>query len=138
MKRLMLAWVMILCVSLGAASADWTDIWAEGFPDWTVDVTFAGPVVTSGDSACEAAWMLCTLFFCDYSASSWTAKLRVRDNHTGRLAFHCDYVQRYETKVFGLIPVRVCVPVTVYSAPSPSAKPSPLTVISLSVSSFPS
>ena len=24
-------------------------------PDWTVEVTFAGPVVTSGDSACEAA-----------------------------------------------------------------------------------
>ena len=28
----------VLCVSLGAASADWTDTWAEGFPDWTVDV----------------------------------------------------------------------------------------------------
>lgn len=26
-----------LCVSLGAASADWTDTWTEGFPDWTVD-----------------------------------------------------------------------------------------------------
>ncbi|MBQ2630190.1 MAG: hypothetical protein IJG13_10985 [Kiritimatiellae bacterium] len=74
-------------------------------PDWTVEVTFAGPVVTSGDSACEAAWMLCTLFFCDYSASSWTAKLRVRDNRTGRLVFHRDYMQRYETKVFGLIPL---------------------------------
>ena len=49
--------------------------------------------------------MLCTLFFCDYSAASWTAKLRIRDNRTGRLAFHGDYVQRYETKVFGLIPL---------------------------------
>ena len=95
----------VLCVSLGAASADWTDTWAEGFPDWTVDVTFAGPVVASGDLACEAAWMLCTLFFCDYSAVSWTAKLRIRDNRTGRLAFSRDYVQRYETKVFGLIPL---------------------------------
>ena len=74
-------------------------------PDWTVDVTFAGPVVAGGDEVCEAAWMICTLFFCDYSAVSWTAKLRVRDNRTGRLAFHNDYVQRYETKVFGLIPI---------------------------------
>ena len=38
MKRLMLVWVMVLCVSLGVASADWTDTWPEGFPDWTVDV----------------------------------------------------------------------------------------------------
>ena len=74
-------------------------------PDWTVDVTFAGPAVSNGDVACEAAWMICTLFFCDYSAATWTAQLRVRDNHTGRLVFHNDYEQRYETKVFGLVPL---------------------------------
>ncbi|MBR2838250.1 MAG: hypothetical protein IKE55_05690 [Kiritimatiellae bacterium] len=74
-------------------------------PDWTVDVSFAGPVVEDKDMAIEAAWMVCTLFFCDYSAVSWTAQLRVRDNRTGRLVFHNDYVQRYETKVFGLIPL---------------------------------
>lgn len=74
-------------------------------PDWTVDVTFAGPIAASGDGVREAAWMICTLFFCDYSAVSWTARLRVRDNRTGRLVFHNDYEQRYETKVFGLVPL---------------------------------
>ena len=74
-------------------------------PDWTVDVAFAGPAVDGGDMACEAAWAICTLFFCDYTAASWTAKLRIRDNRTGRLVFHNDYVQRYETKVFGLVPL---------------------------------
>ena len=74
-------------------------------PDWTVDVVFGGPAQEGGDVAAGAAWMFCTLFFCDYEAVLWTAKLRVRDNRTGRLVFHQDYVQRYETKVFGLIPL---------------------------------
>ena len=55
--------------------------------------------------AAGAAWMIGTLFFCDYEAVAWTAQLRVRDNHTGRLVLSHDYVQRYETKVFGLIPL---------------------------------
>ena len=74
-------------------------------PQWSVDVEFAGPVVTTSDSMKELAWLVCTVFFCDYSTATWTAKLRVRDNRTGRLAFHRDYVQRYETNSFGLIPI---------------------------------
>lgn len=74
-------------------------------PELTVDVVFGGPVVESGDQAAGLAWMLCTVFFCDYEAVAWTAKLRIRDNRTGRLVFHNDYVQRYETKVFGLVPL---------------------------------
>jgi len=74
-------------------------------PDWTVDVTFSGPFTTNGDAALEAVWMVFSAFFLDYSAVSWTAQLRVRDNRTGRLVFHNDYEQRYETKVFGLIPL---------------------------------
>ena len=74
-------------------------------PDWTVDVEFSGPVVTNGDTMKQLGWMLCTAFFCDYNAATWTAKLRVRDNRTGRLAFHRDYAQRYETNSFGLIPL---------------------------------
>ena len=74
-------------------------------PELTVDVTFGGPVVESGDRAAGFAWMLCTVFFCDYEAVAWTAQLRIRDNRTGKLVFHNDYVQRYETKVFGLIPL---------------------------------
>ena len=74
-------------------------------PELTVDVVFGGPVVNSGDQAAGIAWMLCTVFFCDYEAVAWTAQLRIRDNRTGKLVFHNDYVQRYETKVFGLIPL---------------------------------
>lgn len=74
-------------------------------PELTVDVTFGGPAVESGDQAAGLAWPIFTLFFCDYEAVAWTAQLRIRDNRTGRLVFHNDYVQRYETKVFGLIPI---------------------------------
>ena len=74
-------------------------------PQWTVDVEFSGPVVTAGDTLKELAWLVCTVFFCDYSTATWTAKLRVRDNRTGRLAFYRDYVQRYESNSFGLIPI---------------------------------
>lgn len=74
-------------------------------PDWTVDVEFSGPIVTTGDNMKELAWLVCTAFFCDYGTATWTAKLRVRDNRTGRLAYHRDYVQRYESNSFGLIPL---------------------------------
>lgn len=74
-------------------------------PDWTVDVEFTGPIVTNGDAMKEIAWILCTVFFCDYNTATWTAKLRVRDNRTGKLVFHRDYAQRYETNSFGLIPL---------------------------------
>ena len=76
-----------------------------GTPDWTVDVEFAGPIVTDGDMAKQVAWLVCTVFFCDWQTATWTAKLRIRDNRTGRLAFHRDYSQRYETNVFGLVPL---------------------------------
>lgn len=74
-------------------------------PDWTVDVAFAGPVVAGADTRRQVGWELGTLFFCDYAAASWTAQLRVRDNRTGKLVYRNDYVQRYETNVFGLVPL---------------------------------
>ena len=74
-------------------------------PDWTVDVAFAGPFESSADALKELGWLVGSLFLCDYSAVSWTAQLRVRDNRTGRLVYHNDYVQRYEANVFGLIPL---------------------------------
>ena len=74
-------------------------------PDWTLDVAFSGPVTSDADALRQIGWNLCTVFLCDYAAASWTAQLRVRDNRTGRLVFHNDYVQRYETKVFGLVPL---------------------------------
>lgn len=74
-------------------------------PDWTVDVEFSGPIVSDSDIGKQLAWVLGTVFFCDYETSTWRAKLKIRNNHTGRLVFHRDYTQRYETNVFGLIPL---------------------------------
>jgi len=74
-------------------------------PDWTVDVEFQGLSIEDGDQAKAILWKLCTLFFCDYSTVTWYAKLRIHDNRTGKLVLSHDYEQRYETKVFGLIPL---------------------------------
>ena len=78
---------------------------SDGTPDYTVEVEFIGPRVTQEDVSSDILWNLCTLFFCDYAANEWSAKLRVRDNRDGRLVFYHDYTQRYETKVFSLIPI---------------------------------
>ena len=74
-------------------------------PDFVIEVNFGGPTLEPGDFGRGLAWKLCTVFFCDYEAEDWTADLRVRDNRTGRIVLHRNYVQRYETKVFGLIPI---------------------------------
>jgi hypothetical protein len=68
--------------------------------DYTVDVTFAGPFVSSSETAAEWAWMLCSILTTEYSVQTWTAKLKVYDNKTGRVIFHEDYSQKYEDLVF--------------------------------------
>lgn len=72
---------------------------------YTVDVTFEGPLSSTDEEIKKIAWELLTIFFFDYEATHWTAKLRIRETQTGRLVFHHDYVQDYEMKVFGLIPL---------------------------------
>ena len=74
-------------------------------PKWTVEVDFGAPSRTDGDATREAAWMLLTAFLCDYDTLSCTAKLKIRNNATGELVFSRDYAERYETNVFGLIPI---------------------------------
>lgn len=73
--------------------------------DYTVDVRFEGPFVDSNDDMKKLAWNVLTVFFCDWGSTRWTAKLRIRETKTGRLVFHHDYNQPYETGVFGLIPL---------------------------------
>lgn len=68
--------------------------------DYTVDVTFAGPSITSSEIAAEWAWMLCSILTTEYSVQTWTAKLKIYDNKTGRVLFHEDYSQKYEDLVF--------------------------------------
>jgi hypothetical protein len=76
-----------------------------GITDATVDVRFEGPYADAADDWKRIGWEFLTVFFCDYGSASWTAKLRIRDSKTGRLLFHHDYVQKFETHVFGLIPL---------------------------------
>ena len=68
--------------------------------DYTVDVTFAGPFISSSETAKEWAWMLCSVLTTEYSVQTWTAKLKIYDNKTGRVLFHEDYSQTYEDLVF--------------------------------------
>lgn len=74
-------------------------------PRVSVEVKFEGPFTSSTDFNRSLLWSLGTIFFCDYSSQEWTAKLRIRDNTTGKLLFHREYSQRYEANVFSLIPL---------------------------------
>lgn len=76
-----------------------------GITDRTVDVRFEGPFVEPADDWTRIGWEFLTVFFCDYGSARWTAKLRIRDSKTGKLLFHHDYIQKFETHVFGLIPL---------------------------------
>ena len=74
-------------------------------PRYSVEVRFEGPSSSSSDMNRTLGWMLCTLFFCDYSAQEWVAHLSVRDNLNGKALFGRDYTQRYEANVFSIVPL---------------------------------
>ena len=74
-------------------------------PDRTVEVHFNGPAVASGDVWLQWGLRLVSLFTFDFEAATWTAKLRIRDNRTGKIIFRNEYVQSYQTNSFGLIPI---------------------------------
>ena len=65
-------------------------------PDYTVEVVFGGPFVKDDERALEFVWMLCSVLSCEYATQTWTAKLRIYDTKTGRVAFSRDYSQKYE------------------------------------------
>ena len=67
---------------------------------YTVDVAFEGPFVSSSETAAEWAWMLGTVLSTEYSVQTWTAKLKIYDNATGRVLYHEDFRQTYEDLVF--------------------------------------
>ena len=68
--------------------------------DYNVDVTFEGPFITDDERSLEWVWMLCSVLSAEYSAQTWTAKLRIYDNKTGRVAFTRDYSQKYDNVVW--------------------------------------
>jgi len=68
--------------------------------DYNVDVTFEGPFISDDERSVEWAWMLCSVLSAEYSVQTWTAKLRIYDNKTGRVVFTQDYAQRYQNVVW--------------------------------------
>ena len=74
-------------------------------PDYRVEVHFGGPFVSDGDSAETIAWNVLTLLTADYTAQTWTAKLKVYDGKTNKMLFFKDYAQKYEVTVWGPIPI---------------------------------
>jgi hypothetical protein len=74
-------------------------------PDYLVDVTFNGPFVTDSEKGVKALWLLLSIFSADYSVETWTAKIKIYDNKTGKMVFHRDYSQRYEVAVWGPLPI---------------------------------
>jgi len=74
-------------------------------PDYVVEARFSGPTSTAGDTAASVAWIVLSLLTCDHGAATWTARLKIHDNRSGRLVFSRDYSQKYEVTGFSPIPL---------------------------------
>jgi hypothetical protein len=74
-------------------------------PDYLLDVTFTGPFVTDSQKGIQALWMILSIFSADYSVETWSAKIKIYDNKTGKMVFHRDYSQCYEVAVWGPLPI---------------------------------
>ena len=71
--------------------------------DYVVDVKFSGPQTSS--PGVRALWWLFSAFMCDNANQTWTAKLKIHDNRTGKLLFSRVYSQEYEATCFSPIPL---------------------------------
>jgi len=73
--------------------------------EYRVEVRFSGPYVDSGDRTAQALWLVCSVLSADYAAQTWTAKLRIYEAKTDRLAMSREYSQKYQAAVWGPIPI---------------------------------
>jgi len=74
-------------------------------PDYVVEARFSGPYRDSGDTSATAAWLILSLLTCDHGAQTWSARLKIHDNRTGRLVFSREYSQKHEVTGFSPIPL---------------------------------
>jgi len=72
---------------------------------YAVDVKFSGPVVTDGDRVAEAACMLLSLLTADYTAETWSARLKITATASGKVVFLRSYEQKYSASAWGLVPL---------------------------------
>lgn len=74
-------------------------------PQYRVDVTFSGPFVSNSESAESLAWTLFSLLTADYGVQTWSARMKIYDISTGKVCLFKDYTQKYESYVWGPIPI---------------------------------
>ena len=61
--------------------------------------------MTDSEKGMKALWLVLSILTADYSAETWTAKVKIYDNKTGKMVFHRDYSQLYEVTVWGPLPI---------------------------------
>lgn len=74
-------------------------------PKYRIDVSFSGPFVSNSESAAVLAWTLFSLFTADYGVQTWSARMKIYDVATGKVVLFKDYTQKYESYVWGPIPI---------------------------------
>ena len=74
-------------------------------PVYRVDVRFVGPSVSNTDRTVSFLWNILSILSADYGTQTWTAKLKIYEIATGKLAFYKDYTQKYQVAVWGPIPL---------------------------------
>ncbi len=74
-------------------------------PVYRVEVKFSGPFVTDTDRGISVLWTVLSIFSADYGVQQWGAKLNIYDIATGKLLMHKDYDERYQTVVWGPLPL---------------------------------
>jgi len=81
--------------------------WDVGLTNATVaiDVKFSGPESPEGAGRKRFLTFLATLFTAETSGEIWSARLRISDLSTGKVLFLERYEERYESVVWGLVPV---------------------------------
>ena len=74
-------------------------------PKYRVEVKFSGPFVSDGEVAEAAAWSLFSILTADYGVQTWSARLKIHNLTTGKVELFKDYTQKYESLVWGPIPI---------------------------------
>ena len=72
---------------------------------YRVEVKFSGPVVTDEDNLVEILWLVLSAFSADYSAQTWSAKLKIYETESNRMVFTCDYTEKCAAAVWGPLPI---------------------------------
>ena len=75
--------------------------------DYIVEAKFSGPFEGPQDpgGGTRALLFFASLMTYDQDADVWKAKVKIYDNHTGKLVFSRDYSEEYSASCFSIIPL---------------------------------